>query len=195
MAHDYKNATENKKSGKSVPGWLIFFTGLSVGLFAAFLYYLQQHSAELKQVVKKQVEMVTHEKPAVKENKKDIEEKTKTSATKPKFDFYTILPGLEVIIPEQEIKDQKGKKLPSADKSSAYILQAGSFKSFKEADRLKAELALLGIVSTIQTVTINNNDTWHRVRIGPIKDADELKSIRRKLKQNDVNAILLKIKT
>jgi cell division protein FtsN len=76
-----------------------------------------------------------------------------------------------------------------------YVLQAGSFKSFQEADRLKASLVLLGIEANIQTVTVNNKDTWHRVHIGPYKELAELNRIRARLRQNNIDTVLLKIKS
>ena len=47
-----------------------------------------------------------------------------------------------------------------------YYLQAGSFRRFEDADRVKAQLALLGVVAGVQRVTINGGETWHRVRVG-----------------------------
>ncbi|MFP5344985.1 MAG: SPOR domain-containing protein, partial [Gammaproteobacteria bacterium] len=79
-------------------------------------------------------------------------------------------------------------------KPEAYILQAGSFKNFAEADRLKASLNLIGIEAGIQTVTVNNKDTWHRVQIGPYRDVAELNAVRARLKQNNIDAVLLKLK-
>jgi cell division protein FtsN len=112
------------------------------------------------------------------------------------------LPELEVMIPDNEISEPekgtaKGKsnKAKPAKPSVSYILQAGSFKNYKEADRLKAELALLGILSNIQTVTIKDGDKWHRVRIGPITNIQDLNTIKKKLKENDINVILLKVKS
>ena len=46
------------------------------------------------------------------------------------------------------------------------MLQAGSYKNFADADRVRAQLALQGIESKVQKVTVDN-DTWHRIRIGP----------------------------
>ena len=37
----------------------------------------------------------------------------------------------------------------------------------EEADRVRAQLALQGIESKVQRVSVDN-DTWHRVRVGPV---------------------------
>jgi cell division protein FtsN len=70
-----------------------------------------------------------------------------------------------------------------------YILQAGSFRRAEEADTLKANLALLGVEADIQKVTVDNN-TWHRVRIGPYANLDELNRMREKLARNRIERCL-----
>ncbi|MFQ5487987.1 MAG: SPOR domain-containing protein [Gammaproteobacteria bacterium] len=83
--------------------------------------------------------------------------------------------------------------LPKAKKGGTYILQCGSFRDYDDADELKARLALLGIEAQIQTVVIKNGESWHRVRVGPLKGLAAVKPVRRKLKRNDINFVLLKI--
>ena len=74
-----------------------------------------------------------------------------------------------------------------------FILQAGSFKQYQEADRLKASLALLGVQAHIQKVEVNN-DTWHRVRIGPFSDTRRLHETLNTLKQNNIHAMTMELK-
>ena len=44
----------------------------------------------------------------------------------------------------------------------------GSFRERREADRLRAELALGGFESSIRTADTANG-TWHRVMLGPFR--------------------------
>ena len=81
----------------------------------------------------------------------------------------------------------------ASDPDARYLLQAGSFRSHGDADRLKAQLALQGFVANIQSVTVNG-DTWHRVRLGPFDSAREADRTRRKLDDIGVRAIALKVK-
>ena len=74
-----------------------------------------------------------------------------------------------------------------------YILQVGSFRNGGDADRLRAELALLGIESRIQTVTIDDTDTWHRVRVGPMSDLEVLNEVRGRLAANDHDALVIRV--
>ena len=73
--------------------------------------------------------------------------------------------------------------LPTGDA----ILQAGSFKQATEAEKLQAQLALLGISSKIQRASVDD-ETWYRVRIGPIETVEELRGIQAKLREAEISA-------
>ena len=76
---------------------------------------------------------------------------------------------------------------------TVYVLQAGSFKDYSSADRIKAELALLGIFADIQRVMLNEKDVRHRVRLGPFKSAAEMRAISRTLKDNNMDFLVLEL--
>lgn len=115
------------------------------------------------------------------------------------FDFYEILPQYEVVVPEIETLSppSTGSATPAApaapiEKPGKYVLQAGSFRSHGEADRMQASLALLGIESRIQKVTIDD-DEFHRVRVGPIDDLETLNRIRDQLRGAGINALVMRM--
>ena len=108
------------------------------------------------------------------------------------FDFYEMLPKFEVVVPEREKVEDAGTRVAPIEKPGAYMLQAGSYRNFADADRVRAQLALQGIESKIQRVSVDN-DTWHRVRIGPISDLGELNRTRARLRQADIEALVIKV--
>lgn len=115
------------------------------------------------------------------------------SPPKREYDFYNVLPEMEVVIPQQELRERADKGDPVAEEPGAgYLLQAGSFQNHADADRLKAELALQGFVADIQSVTING-DTWHRVRLGPFDSAQAADRTRQRLDDIGVRTIALKV--
>jgi cell division protein FtsN len=116
------------------------------------------------------------------------------SPAKPRFDFYTILPGSEKQVTEQEIKQAQTSK-QEADKTSGenYFLQVGAFQTEQEADNMKAKLALLGLEAVIQTATIPDKGVWHRVRVGPFVQIDDINKARTELVKNNIDSTLLKI--
>jgi cell division protein FtsN len=77
---------------------------------------------------------------------------------------------------------------------TAYILQMGSFRKYQDADRMKAKLALIGIEAEIQKVSINNRDTFHRVRSGPYRGQRQLNAVRNLAKENNIATLVIKLK-
>ena len=104
-----------------------------------------------------------------------------------RLSFYTILPSQEVLAPDERAPAAAGKK-PQAGGDGPYHLQVGSFRRRGEADGMKARVALLGLQAAVETVTLNG-DTWHRVRLGPYRDQRRLREVRRRLRENRIEAI------
>jgi cell division protein FtsN len=120
------------------------------------------------------------------------------AASRPRFDFYTILPEMEVVVPREAstpTPPPPGPEPPTAAAAAreSYILQVGSFRKHSDADRLKARLALMGIEAEIQQVTINNKDTYHRVRSGPYSNRSNLDRVRTQLKREGIDSIAIKL--
>lgn len=202
---DYKNSrgstrntsrttTRAKKPAPVRQGsWLSFLSGLGVGLLVAFGVYLWsgQLPPPASMVDKLDERFRTESDYSGKAS--DYEQASELPT--PKFDFYKILPEMEVPIPEWSLSE------PSADEAKtdvglapgAYLLQVGSFKRFEDADRAKASLALRGIEASIQRVVINGQDVWFRVHVGPLSDVDQIRAMRVKLIEHDVDFILLRI--
>jgi cell division protein FtsN len=207
MPRDYADSTQRKPKPGSLPGWVWMLGGLAIGLFVAFLVYLNNHTPKSSQdglgkVISQTMQDINKEankalggndkdKPKEKDKTKDTAAATTTKPA-PKFDFYYILPEMEVAVPDQELAKAGSKDKP-LDANTSYILQAASFKSPDEADRLKAKLALSGVDATIQSVTINN-DAWYRVRVGPFQDVALLNKTRKRLQDNGISAIVVKAK-
>jgi len=194
MPRDYAKSQHTEH--KPIPGWVWMLAGLAIGLFVALLVYIKDNSSG-KLIITETVAKVFQ-----KQKQTDVRDVKKDDATpppapvgnsKPKFDFYTILPELEVAIPEQELINSTDTS--TANTKQQYILQAGSFKKFEEADKLKARLALEGIEAAIQKVKINDTDTWHRVRIGPLNNITALNQTRRRLRSLGIASIVVKNKS
>jgi cell division protein FtsN len=105
------------------------------------------------------------------------------------YDFFTVLPEIEVVVPRQEI-EERARERPDSSEEGSYLLQVGSFRSESDAEGLRAQLTLLGLEAQIQTVTVNEA-TWHRVRVGPFDNAREANSARRRLLDNGHEAMVL----
>jgi cell division protein FtsN len=189
MPSDYKYTTRRRRR-QGPTGWAWLLAGSSIGLFVAFLVYLHSTSdsgqeTDFAVAIPIPTELAGREAP-----KAAVAGVPQPS--KPRFDFYTLLPEMEVVVPKPEISGQPQPGVREVEKAGTYLLQAGSFRELKKADELKARLALLGFEASIQTVKINNRETWHRVRAGPFSNLGELNVARARLKGNNISAILLK---
>ena len=111
---------------------------------------------------------------------------------KTRFDFYDMLPNFEVVVPEEDPEVAADVEARAIVQPGIYVLQAGSFTAYADADRRRAELALQGISSGIQKVTIDDK-TYHRVRIGPIDDLDELNRLRSRLRTAKIDVLRIRL--
>ena len=123
----------------------------------------------------------------------DLEAGAGSGKSSEKYDFYQMLPNFEVVVPEKD-KDVK-RDLPAAakiERPGVYVLQAGSYRNEADADRVRAQLALQGIDARVQRVAVDA-DVWHRVRIGPVSNLEELNKLRRQLQAADVDALVIRV--
>jgi len=111
---------------------------------------------------------------------------------KPKFDFYTILPG-ETVLPEPRAGKKSAKAEP-AETGVTYVLQAAAYANHEDADRLKAKLVLNGLEARIEKLTIDGKGAYYRVRLGPYSSLDALDAASNKLSQLGIKAIRIKVK-
>jgi cell division protein FtsN len=123
----------------------------------------------------------------------DLESAVAADKPSEKYDFYEMLPNFEVVVPEKD-KDVKRDPPPGAkiERPGVYVLQAGSYRNESDAERVRAQLALQGVQAKVQRVAVDA-DVWHRVRIGPISNLDELNKVRRQLQAAEVEAILVRV--
>jgi len=115
------------------------------------------------------------------------------AAKRPRYEFYSVLPEIEVVIPDAELTEQSRKPPPpaAAGATARMFLQVGSFTNSGDAESHKARMALLGVQSQVTPVKINDR-TWHRVRVGPYTDTRALEAAKRQLAGANIEAIALR---
>lgn len=185
-----KRNSRNSAPKKSMP-WGPMFLSFAVGAFIMFLLHIKDNPT-----------VVTPEKKAI--EKKVSKNK---NGVEPTFEFYTLLPEMEVVVETPKKTQAPVITLPTTptentDKQStdkavdkvSYLLQVGSFRKAADADAYKAKLAFLGVESRVQTVTIDNKDTWHRVQIGPVIGRDKADALQKQLKENSIESLLMRAK-
>jgi cell division protein FtsN len=186
--------------------WRWLLVAALVVAFVVFLNMIRKMVPELiadkteteKPLVEEKVKQEVAVKPQipVETEKKEPEKKAEQPAEpapaepeEPRYDFYTILPQAEVVVPDYEIKTRVREELVGKTKAAKYIMQAGSFREAAEADRHKAKLALLGIESRVEKAKVGNV-IWHRVKIGPYDNPSSVSTIKELLQKNGIGVIV-----
>lgn len=187
MSRDYKPRSKKANTGNPfLSGFLIGFL-LGVIVTVALTIYIQGDMSPFKDK-KTKVSKIESLTESVASDK--AETASDQSEPEDKLDFYTILPKTESTVTENEIATTN-----ITTTKENYFLQVGSFQNVADADNLKAKLALQGFEAIVQTATIPEQGTWHRVRVGPLKNIDEINKIRADLLANDFAADLIKVQT
>jgi hypothetical protein len=113
-----------------------------------------------------------------------------TDVVKSKF---TILPEYETVVDEKQFIHEVQKPAKKQEKESTYILQAASYSSFKDADKLKAKLALNGLSSRIEKISVEGKGQFYRVRLGPYSSTKTKKDVVKRLGALGIKPLHLKV--
>jgi cell division protein FtsN len=186
MARDFKPRHESRRGN-----------GLLLGLCVGFLLGLGTAGGIAMYFLKSPIPFADRGRApdrASPENLKDAP-KAATTDTKPRFDFYRILPGQEEPVSGEELKREAAReKAGKAESGTLYFLQAGAFQSPADADNLKARIALMGLEAGVEPTNLPEKGVWYRVRLGPYAKVEELNKVRSQLAQNGVDASLVKMR-
>lgn len=202
---------------KPVPGWVWLACGLVIGGFFMFLFSLEPGRDDVKRAKPEQAKKAVQQKP-----------QAKPEPNKPKYDFYTLLPESEVIVPPESMPAEPAKpaskpvtpeeaaKIDAARAQAAlngetpppppvvaqaptatqaplttqYFLQAGSFRKREDADKVRAQILLLGQNVQVESGKVRE-ETWHRVLVGPFASRDQLGGAQKQLAGSGFSNLLL----
>lgn len=135
---------------------------------------------------------------------------------RPKYDFYTDLPQRELVVPQPPPPEQRPAETPESPRqdpettqqrtaqpetqpretqqataaSPRYLVQAGAFNLYSQADRARANLSILGIQARIEEGR-HDGLPIYRVRIGPVSES-EADSISRRLSNHDIASLKMR---
>jgi cell division protein FtsN len=220
MAKDYKDAPSPRADSRlNHPLLLGVIIGLLLGVVislavALWLNRLSNPFTEKGKVVEPVSKMAPAQPAPPVEAAKSAEQAAKGKAPdkpakpdRPRFEFYSILPG------EKEVTEKEAKAAPVAPKAAPpqaapkpgsspsspkphsgenYWLQAGAFADEKEADNLKARIALTGVEATVRPAKFPDKGTLYRVRLGPYQSLDDANRIKTALSQNGVSVAIIR---
>ncbi len=191
MSNRRLTARDYKSVGRVAPGLARLRDvglGLGAGLLVALVIYISDHRHEPGAA-----ESAAEATPGPRHAAKPAPEATSESAADAgnSYDFYAGLPKFEVVVPEKE----HGTHVDAAariDRPGTYFLQAGSYRDMADAERVQAQLARQSIGANVQRVALDT-DVWYRIRIGPIKDLNQLNRVRQQLQAAEIVTLVIRV--
>ncbi len=177
-----------KKKNTGMSPVLSMLFGLAVGLSVAVAVYMKDRRPA-------PVAQQPQPEPASLQGALDDNGETPTPEEKkeePRFTFYELLPNVEVVTPDKTETRESTAAPQAVVEPGTYVLQAGSFSTYQDADKRRAELGMHGIESHIQRVKVNDRN-YHRVYIGPTDDLDELNLLRSRLRAAQIDVLRIRL--
>lgn len=190
---------QNSRHREPAPGWVWMLFGLGLGLLVAVGVYLRSPRAPVPASAPPTAAAPREKKSEPRERqaaKPATPQPSQAAEDDKRFQFYDILPQFEVVVPRGDPRGgtaSAAARAPPVQQPGRFLLQAGSFSTPTEADRLQATLALRGIESRVQQATVDGN-AFYRVQIGPIDELDALNRTRRQLLDAGIEALPLKLR-
>lgn len=185
-------ASRKRGSKGEAPRWAWMLFGLSIGLAVALVVYLvsgdpaspRRDSATVAaNASANRPADSPAARPAAGARAPAAAEAGAESEVDEEFSFFRLLPESEVVVPANGSPERR-----AAAPAQEYIIQAGSYSEWADADRAQAQLALLGIESKLERAIVGN-EIRHRVIIGPLSERAEIESTVRRLNAADIDAM------
>jgi cell division protein FtsN len=198
---DYKGARRGQLDFKR---WREFGIGLGVGLLAALVVFVSDHRAG-EPLAAAGPDAPRTADPASKPGAAGAAARMRATrgtglgddatpggvAPETSYDFPERLSKYEVVVPEKE----RGARVNAAakvERPGTYFLQAGSYRRAEDAERVRAQLGRQNITANVQRVALDT-DVWFRIRVGPIKDLDQLNRLRQQLQSADIDSLVIRV--
>ncbi len=180
-----RGKSQAKRGGTAsggVPAWIWLLAGVLLGLgLSAFVLIREGHES-------REAPRPNPAAQAPREIEPPVAQRAEPARpAKSDFDFYTILAEREVRIPDSELAEQAKRETTPAQTPAGerFLLQAGAFGDARDAEAVKARLALLGMVARVESGEVKGTAV-HRVRLGPYASARELDAAKRQLAENGI---------
>ena len=186
LSRDYKHVKRHTSGATPFNGWVGLGVGLAIGLAVALGVYLHfQNKVPAVPLPDANAPpasaKATEEAPVT----PAMDAEAGAGAAPDELTFFDLLKKQEVEVPEDS-GQASGSSAPPMEKE--ITLQVGAFKQMAEAEKQQARLAQYGVHASIQRYAVDD-ETWFRVRIGPIATVEELDQLRAKLAEAEIEAM------
>lgn len=197
MLGDFQHRAE-RRSRHSARDWRWFAAGFLAATFCSGVAWLTLGSRECP-------ELATATAPVAPAQPAGARTESAVTAPEPKFTYPQVLEKQEVVVTDADTerraepvspappvgKDDGKAKSPPTD--GALVVQVAALRTAADAQALRARLAELGLTAQVQPTRINN-DTVHRVRLGPYGSLAQAKDAQAHLQRAGFASIVVREK-
>ena len=193
------HARSSAPAQRRMPGWMWLLTGLALGLVIALV---RPGGGPAPEEGATPLAALRDQGAAQRPQAPPPADPAAGAGPAEEFTFYKMLPRMEVPTAGEPLPARDAPEAtpatpaPGTDTASgqgAFVVQVGAFRTYADADRLKARLALLGLEARIQTATVSGQGTRHRVRLGPFADRSAVEQVRHQLQEVGMKAFVLQV--
>ncbi len=185
-----RKAQARRGSERRIPLWMWLLGGMLLGLAlaAALLIWNRDGTMALFPIANPGATAPRESEPAIAPAAKP------ETRPRPRYDFYTLLRERETRVSDKELADKvraeaSQQATPAAPAAATpprerYLLQAGAFRTQRDADAIKARIAMgSGLTARVEAADVNGQPVY-RVRLGPYATARELEDAKRRLAES-----------
>jgi cell division protein FtsN len=197
MLGDFRHRAE-RRSRHSARDWRAFAAGFLAATLCSGVAWLTFGTRECPELATATAP-VTPAQPAGARNESAV------TAPEPKFTYPQVLEKQEVVVTDADTErraepaspappigkdDGKAKSPPTG---GALVVQVAALRTAADAQALRARLAEVGLTAQVQPTRINN-DTVHRVRLGPYGSFAQAKDAQAQLQRAGFASIVVREK-
>jgi len=105
-----------------------------------------------------------------------------------------VVPGTAQNLNRRNLASEVYAEIPASNYGQeSYFLQAGNFRDAADAERMRAQVLLLGLEAFIVTREEANGGVGHRVRVGPFVDQSRMIEAKKRMRRGKVPYDIIRV--
>lgn len=107
--------------------------------------------------------------------------------------FYQVLKDEEVQVDKIQVTNTTSATAAKTTDTRKWLVQAGSFRNAADADKMRAQLLLNGLVeANVDSISTDNGD-WYRVVVGPLDNRSSANSVKDRLVDMNIEPLTRRV--
>lgn len=107
--------------------------------------------------------------------------------------FYQVLKDEEVQVDKIQVTNTTSATAAKTTDTRKWLVQAGSFRNAADADKMRAQLLLNGLVEANVDSISTDNGNWYRVVVGPLDNRSSANSVKDRLVDMNIEPLTRRV--